>query len=98
MAESNSTVTQVDNKAYLDAMAERVNATSYGSSACNDLSVLFDVIRKLADEHSQIAGLAGIGRYLADDWGNCLDCQREEAKAALNAATEGVRVSSLNRS
>jgi len=73
----------------LHAMAEHLNATGYGASTLFDLATMFLTIKKLAGEDSHIGKLAGIGLYLAEDWGNSMDCQREEAQAAFDAVTGG---------
>jgi hypothetical protein len=89
MAEANHNAAQIDHKTYLADLREHINAATFGASACNDLSVLFLTIRNLAGEHSQISRLAGIGLYLAEDFGNHMDCRRGEAEAAFNAAKGG---------
>lgn len=71
------------------AKCQYLDATEYGSSVLFDLGTMFEAIRDLAGKDSQIGKLAGIGRYLAEDWGNSLDCQREEAQAEIDATQGG---------
>lgn len=60
-----------------------VDATALAQSCFNDLSSVFVAIKTLSDEHTTIHALAGIGQYLADDWGNLNDCEREELEGEL---------------
>ncbi len=74
-------------KAAIDAALKEVisavDATSLAKSCFYDQSGVFEAIRKLADEHTTIHALAGIGKYLDDDWGNLNDCEREELEGEL---------------
>lgn len=72
-----------------DAVATAHNATSLAYSCFADLAALFHAIRDLSEEHSHAARLAKVGNYLAEDWANLHDCERErldERMLALRAA------------
>lgn len=49
-----------------------------------DLSAIFDAIRVASKEDSTVYKLAGIGRYLADDWANTADCELENIQALID--------------
>lgn len=63
-----------------------------------DLSSLFDAIRSVSQENSTAYKLAGIGRYLADDWANTADCELENIQALLDSVNSLVSQQKLSRS
>lgn len=67
------------------ANSQYLNAAGYGASTLFDLVTMFESIRTLAGKDSQVGKLAGIGVYLAEDWGNSMDGMKEEAQAVLDA-------------
>jgi hypothetical protein len=53
----------------------------------HDLGSLFKAIRITSTKKTTAYELAGIGQYLADEWGNTIDCECEtlnELKQAFN--------------
>ena len=54
-----------------------IDVTSLGHSTLRDLGALFKAIRDTSDEYSSAHELANIGQYLADNWANMLDGERE---------------------
>lgn len=69
--------------AALTKVIAAVDVTSLAKSCFYDLSGVFEAIEKLSDEHTTVHALAGIGKYLADDWGNLNDCEREALEGEL---------------
>lgn len=63
------------------------DVSSLGRSTFADLAGLFNAIKELSREGSTVHRLAGIGAYLADDWANLNDCEREALEAALEMHT-----------
>jgi hypothetical protein len=88
-----TTPTKLDSEALrlerLHAAAERLNVAQYGADLLPELATLFQAIKQLAEADSLVARLAGVGLYLAQDWGNTLDCMREEAQEAMDAINGG---------
>jgi hypothetical protein len=72
-----------------EAATERLNVANYAADVLPELVTMFQAIKQLAEADSLIARMAGVGVYLAQDWGNTLDCMREEAQAALDATKGG---------
>ncbi len=90
---SANTVNVLVEKQVLDAAWDAVvtahNATNLAYSCFADLAALFHAIGDLSEEHSHAGRLAKIGNYLAEDWANLHDCEREtldERMTALRAA------------
>lgn len=67
------------------AATEGYDSLVIASGCFDDLETLFKAIAAAADEHSQAGKLAKLGAYLASDWGNLTDCQRETMLEHLNA-------------
>ncbi len=70
---------------HLHAATERLNVAQYAADVLPELATVFQAIKQLAEAESLIARLAGVGSYLAEDWGNTACCMREEAQEAINA-------------
>ena len=64
------------------ALRAAVDTSDLAYRVLTDLEVLFCTIEKETDQHTLAHRLAGIGRYLAIDWGNTLDCRRAELREA----------------
>ena len=73
----------------LHAAAERLNVAQYAAGVLPELGTVFQAIKKLAEADSLISRLAGVGMYLAQDWGNTLDYMREEVLEAMDAINGG---------
>lgn len=77
----------------INAVIQAVDNASNAWEVLDNLSGLFAAIEQLSDKYSTIRKLASSGKYLADDWANYNDCQREEWANKLNAlkaSSEGV--------
>jgi hypothetical protein len=61
-----------------------------------DLSAIFDAIRVASKEDSTAYKLAGIGRYLADDWSNTADYELENIQALINQLDSNIRPDDLS--
>lgn len=68
-----------------EAVSQAHNATSLAYSCFADLATLFQAIADVSDEHSQAAKLAKIGLYLAEDWANLHDSERESLEPRMDA-------------
>lgn len=62
---------------HITILNKAIDATSLGYATLRDLGALFRAIRDTSDEYSPARDLANIGQYLADDWANMLDGERE---------------------
>ncbi|MGD9170454.1 MAG: hypothetical protein PVI97_10415 [Candidatus Thiodiazotropha sp.] len=62
-------------------LAKAMDTTALAQSGFSDLGALFLAIRNACDKHTNPYQLAGIGRYLADDWTNTLDGELETLTA-----------------
>ncbi|EXJ14862.1 hypothetical protein [Imhoffiella purpurea] len=58
----------------LDSLTQRI---------LGDLEALFVAVQDATDRHPKANQLAGIGKYLAQDWANLLASNLEELQAAL---------------
>ena len=59
-------------------MSKKITDTvGFCHSSLYDLGSLFKVIRDTSEKHSTAHELAGIGLYLANDWSNSIDLERE---------------------
>ena len=67
-----------DSKPTIDQLIIKgLDAAGLGQNCIHDLGSLFRAIQETSDEHSLAHQLAGIGKYLADDWWNTIACERE---------------------
>lgn len=80
--------TQVTPEA-LDLAAKAYDTVELAVSTLYDLSAIFRAIYQAEQSPSHNKRLAGVGQYLADDWGSLLDGQVGELKAMLEATREG---------
>ncbi len=78
-----STVQAAAVDAALKNVISAVDTASLAKSCFYDLAEMFEAIKKLSDEHSTVHALAGIGKYLADDWGGMHDRQREQLASEI---------------
>jgi hypothetical protein len=71
------------------ALNNAVDHLSISSTILDQLGDLFAGIKKLAETDpngsASIAGMAGLGQYVAQDWANTIDVQREITEAATEA-------------
>lgn len=65
-----------------DLIARAIDLTGLGHSTFRDLAGLFCAIQELSSKGSTVYRLASIGSYLADDWANLNDCEREALETA----------------
>ncbi|HBO5011039.1 TPA: hypothetical protein L4X14_006326 [Pseudomonas aeruginosa] len=80
--------TQVAPEAF-DLAAKAYDSIELAVSTLYDLSAIFRAIYQAEQFPSHNKRLAGVGQYLADDWGSLLDGQAGELKAMLEAVREG---------
>jgi hypothetical protein len=55
-----------------------IDAAGLGQNCIHDLGTLFKAIQETTEKNTTAHELAGIGKYLADDWWSTLSCEREE--------------------
>lgn len=82
--------------AALSAVTKGHDAHYLASSCYADLETLFRAIAAVSGEHSQAAKLAKIGVYLASDWGNLADCEREELAGHVNAFRDALGLPAIS--
>lgn len=80
--------TQVTPEAF-DLAVRAYDTVNLAVSTLYDLSAIFRAIHLAEELPSHNKRLAGVGQYLADDWGGLLDSQLSELKALLDAVREG---------
>ncbi|HCK4556869.1 TPA: hypothetical protein N0G95_003776 [Pseudomonas aeruginosa] len=80
--------TQVTPEAF-DLAAKAYDSVELAVSTLHCLSAIFRAICQAEQFPSHNKRLAGVGQYLADDWGSLLDGQAGELKAMLEAVREG---------
>ncbi len=80
--------TQVTPEAF-DLAAKAYDSVELAVSTLHCLSAIFRAIYQAEQFPSHNKRLAGVGQYLADDWGSLLDGQAGELKAMLEAVREG---------
>lgn len=80
--------TQVTPEAF-DLAAKACDTVELAISTLYDLTAIFRAIYQAEQFPSHNKRLAGVGQYLADDWGSLLDGQVGELKAMLEATREG---------
>lgn len=85
MASNTTHTTPAAINAALSKVRNAADATSLKMSCFYDLAGLFRVIKELSIEHSSAHTLAGIGEYLADDWGNLNAGEYDRIKAELDS-------------
>ena len=67
-----------DSKPTIDQLIIKgLDAAGLGQNCIHDLGTLFRAIQETTEKNSIAHELAGIGKYLADDWRNTLSCERE---------------------
>ncbi|WP_295874045.1 hypothetical protein [uncultured Zhongshania sp.] len=69
-----------------EALLMASDAANLGHACVNDLGSLFEAIIKIADASPNTGNhltieMAKIGQYLADDWANKINTEREEIEA-----------------
>ncbi|MCK0507368.1 hypothetical protein [Aromatoleum anaerobium] len=79
-----------------NAVSTAHNATNLAYSCFADLATLFHAIADASDEHSQAAKLAKIGLYLAEDWANLHDCERETLEERFTVLRAALGLSPIN--
>lgn len=82
--------------AALAAVTKAHDASYLAASCYADLETLFRAIAAAAGEHSPGANLAKIGAYLASDWANLADCEREELEGHLTALRAALGLPPMN--
>ncbi|QBI78084.1 hypothetical protein [Pseudomonas phage vB_Pae_CF208a] len=70
------------------AIVGELHSIELAVSTLYDLSAIFRAIYQAEQFPSHNKRLAGVGQYLADDWGSLLDGQVGELKAMLEATRE----------
>lgn len=58
-------------------LREMISWLDQSSDTFNQLSVLFSTIQKELDKYSDAAALVKVGKALAADWSNMIECERE---------------------
>jgi hypothetical protein len=69
-------------------VARAYDVAALGQSIFEDLAGLFSAIKELSPDGSTIHRLASIGSYLADDWANMHNREREALKPATDSYYE----------
>jgi len=72
-------------KVATDAAVSALNSANLAQGTFADLASMFEAIFKLTNEHDLAHRIASIGKYLAEDWANMCDCQREELEGKVAA-------------
>lgn len=74
---------RVQLEAAMSALAHADNTARLAASCFDDLAEMFTAIGKLSGNSYTVEKLAGIGKYLAEDWGVLHEGEAEELTAHL---------------
>lgn len=69
----------------IDQLRQALESAALAQSKIYQLGELFTALKRISDKRSSAHDLSEIGQYLAEDWGDSLECSREELNDLMRA-------------